>query len=323
MPDTPPIIHRAQKSIKSKMQEGKVLSFTTIMHPPKGFEGPLTIGLIELDDGTKVLGKLIVPLRQKDEVNCQLPAGRRLGEGWSIVNCRVVPHLRLSKISNEGLRSYDVCFEPIPGKVVQEKEFTGYIIALTGPSGVGKTTIVKNLTTKVGDYAVKVPILTTREPSDQDEGEYEYIDQKEFDVLKKQGQLASCSRIPSSADSRWYGYRRSDIEKIWKSHKVPVVITEMGLLQDLVRTYTRRSILSFGLLPPGKSKRLMLSCLLHRLRTRGRDTDASIDERLKNAERDLDFFEQKKHLFDDLIVNDDLDSVVGLLKGRIMAEISA
>jgi len=300
MPDTPPVIHRAQKTLRAKMQKGKVISFTTIMHPPSGFSGPMTIGLVELDDGTRTLGQL---------TSSDVCIGQQ-----------VTSRLRLMRKNEQGLRTYDVCFEPISGEIVQEKEFTGYIIALTGPSGVGKTTITKILTTKVGDYAVKVPILTTREASDQDEGEYEYIDPKKFDVLKKQGKLASCSRIPSSTDSRWYGYRRSDIEKIWKSHKVPVVITVMGLLQDLVRTYTRRSILSFGLLPPGKSKRLMLSCLLHRLRTRGRDSDASIDERLKNAERDLDFFKEKKHLFDDLIVNDDLDSVVGLLKGRILAE---
>ncbi|HCI03823.1 MAG: OB-fold domain-containing protein [Candidatus Peribacteraceae bacterium] len=302
MSDTPSTIHRAQKNIRKKMQEGTVISFTTIVHPPKGFgKEPRTVGIIELDDGSKAIGQL---------TSSKVSIGQR-----------VTPHMRLMRVNEQGLRTYDVCFEPMEGELIQEKEFTGYIIALTGPSGVGKTTISKILTTKVGDYAAKVPILTTREPSDQDEDEYEYIDPKKFEILKKQGRLASCSRIPSSTQSRWYGYRRSDIEAIWKEHKVPVVITEMGLLQDLVRTYSRRSILSFGLLPPGKSKRLMLSCLLHRLRTRGRDTDASIDERMKNAERDLDFFEQKKHLFDDLIVNDDLDSVVGLLKGRIMAEV--
>jgi len=314
MPDSPPIIHRAQKTHRKKMQEGTILSFTTIIHPPKGFGNkPRTIGLIELDDGSRTLGELILPRNQKSIVNCQL----------SIVNCRVTPHLRLSRISEQGLRIYDVCFEPAAGKPVKEKEFSGYIIAITGPSGVGKTTVSKILTTKVGDYAVKVPILTTREPANLDDGEYEYTDQKEFDALKKQGKLASCTRIPSSTQNRWYGYRRSDIEAIWKKHKIPVVITEMGLLQDLVRTYSRRSILSFGLLPPGKSKRMMLSCLLHRLRSRGRDTESAIRERLKNAEKDLEFFEERRNLFDDLIVNEDLNAVIKKLKGQVLAAVKA
>lgn len=97
-----------------------------------------------------------------------------------------------------------------------------------------------------------------------------------------------------------------------------MVITEMGLLQDLVRTYSRRSILSFGLLPPGKSKRMMLSCLLHRLRKRGRDTEEAIRERLKNAEKDLQFFKDMAYLFDDLIVNEDLNVVFNVLEGRVL-----
>ena len=186
--------------------------------------------------------------------------------------------------------------------------FPGYIIALTGPSGVGKTTVSRLLTTKVGNYAENAAILTTREPSKHDDGEYEYVSLREFEAMKKQGKLAAVSRIPSSEELRWYAYRKSDIEAIWNKNKIPIVITEMGLLNDLVRTYGRRSILSFGLLPPGKSRRVMLSCLLHRLRERGRDTESAITERLKNAE---------KNLFDDLIINDDLDIVTKLLKNRI------
>jgi len=300
MLNSPPSIKRAQKNLKKKTQEGKILSYTTIMHPPKGFDAPRTIGLIELEDGSKVLGQLT--------------------SSKVLIGQKVAPRMRLTQVNQQGLRTYDVCFEPLEGQMVKEKEFTGYIIAISGPSGVGKTTISKILTTKVGDYAVKVPILTTREPSDQDEGEYEYINQREFDALKKQGKLASYSRIPSSTQNRWYGYRRGDIESIWEKHKIPIVVTEIGLLQDLVRTYNRRSILSFGLLPPGKSKRHMLSCLLHRLRSRGRDTEAAIRERLKNAEKDLQFFKDSSSLFDDLIVNEDLDTVIGMLKGRILAK---
>jgi len=98
---------------------------------------------------------------------------------------------------------------------------------------------------------------------------------------------------------------------------VPIVITEMHLLENLAHYYGRRSILSFGLLPPGKSKRAMLSQLLHRLRTRGRDTEEQIGDRLKNAERDMALFDERQDLFDHILVNEDLLSLVASMEKKV------
>jgi len=92
----------------------------------------------------------------------------------------------------------------------------------------------------------------------------------------------------------------------------------MHLLQGLASHFGRRSILSFGLLPPGKSKRQMLSSLLHRLRSRGRDTEPEIEDRMRNAKEDLTFFEERQELFDHIIVNDHLETVFEHLKGHVL-----
>jgi guanylate kinase len=54
----------------------------------------------------------------------------------------------------------------------------------------------------------------------------------------------------------------------------------------------------------------MLSNLLFRLRTRGRETEQQIADRLKNALDDLAFFRSHSDLFNHLVVNDDLKGVV-------------
>ncbi len=213
--------------------------------------------------------------------------------------------------------------EAAVNEAVTIQKFPGYILALTGPSGVGKSTISRMLTQVCPEYTANVPILTTRQAKPGDDGEYIYTTQQEFEIMRRMGSIVAATRIPSSGENRQYGYRASDIEAVWKKGKVPIVITERDLLLDLARTFGRRSILSFGLLPPGQSRRAKLSQILHRLRSRGRESEEHIRDRLKNAERDLALFTERKDLFDHIVVNDDLPSLLSSMKKKLPALVGA
>jgi len=306
-PDSPSVVARAQKKRREQLLEGVLLSFTVVTHPPKGFpECPRTIGLIELTNGKRVLAPLLAR-----------------GTLTPVIGRIVIPRMTLSRVNEQGLRIYAVSYELTervrsPEETMQ-RMFPGYLLALSGPSGVGKTTISKILTHMLCDFTARVPIVTSREQKEGDDNEYQYVSVKEFERLKRAGDIVSWTRIPSESEERFYGYRASDIAAIWKEGKIPVVITEMHLLQGLAKHFGRRSILSCGLLPPGHSKRAMLSQLLHRMRLRGRETEEQIQERLANAKADLRFFDESRDLFDHILVNEDLDTVVQTLKGHVLA----
>ena len=294
MKHTPSKTHRSLKKNRENSLPGKVLSYTRTLLS-NGREG--TVGLVELENGKRVLAAYL----------SHMPF---IGEN-------VRPRLRLSHITREGLRVYQTAYEATV-VVKAPQKFPGYVLALTGPSGVGKSTISKMLASVCADYSEKVPILTTRQPKSGDDGEYVYATSKEFERLKNTRALAAYTQIPSSGEDRRYGYRAEDIEKIWLEGKIPVVVTEMHLLQSLAKSYGRRSILSFGLLPPGKSRRAKLSQLLYRLRARGRETEEQVRERLKNAEEDFEFFDKRKDLFDHIVVNDDLATLVAVLRKKVL-----
>lgn len=82
------------------------------------------------------------------------------------------------------------------------------ILSLTGPSGVGKTTLMHNLLKALPDVKPLVS-YTTRAPRPSDEpGEYKYVSQEEFDHLQAAGEFL----WTANAYVNHYGTRKADID---------------------------------------------------------------------------------------------------------------
>ena len=296
--DRIPSLHRRTKALASApLESGTILSFTTVRHPPAGFgTEPYTVALIELLSGKKVLAQLT---RSRTPVAIGATVSPRMRRIWTMDN---------------GLFVNDLKYEMIVKKAEPMFTVTSYVLAVSGPSGVGKTTIARAVLSLFASYAEQVPIYTTRHSKKSDTEPYVHVSREKFDAMVKSGEIVSSAHMPSTSELRLYGYRRKDIEAIWTKGKLPIVVTEIQLLQGLVKSLGRRAVLSCGLLPPGSSRRKMLSSLLHRLRTRGRDTEAQIEERLNIAEADLKAFDDHAHLFDHMLVNDKLEVCVETIR---------
>lgn len=226
------------------------------------------------------------------------------------IGARVLPCMRRVRTMDNGLFVNDLKYQVVVAKPEPLFTMTAYVLAVSGPSGVGKTTITRSLLSLASSYAEQVPMVTTRKAKATDIEPYRHVSEKEFDAMLERGEIISSTTLPSGSSMKRYGYRKKDIEAIWKRGKLPIVVTETSLLKGLVTALGRRAVLSCGLLPPGKSRRHMLSALLHRLRTRGHHTEDQIEERLRTAEGDLKAFDEQAHLFDHLFVNDQLEVCV-------------
>src|SRR3990167_9561092 len=115
MNNSAPIVQRAQKRERDKFLPGVVVSFSTLSHPPARFgPRPRMVRLIELENGRRVLAPLVMDAPY-------------IGQG-------VRPRMRLSHVTHEGLRVYEVAYDAAAAAAIQEA-YSRYIVAFTGSSG--------------------------------------------------------------------------------------------------------------------------------------------------------------------------------------------
>ena len=298
--DRIPSLHRRTKALHlTPLESGVIQSFTIVRHPPAGFgTEPYTVALIKLQNGSNVLAQLT-----------------RESSARACIGSAVIPHLRRIRTMGNGLFVNDLKYEVLIKKPEPIFQVTSYVLAVSGPPGVGKTTIATSLLSLFSSYAQQVPMYTTMPTKKSDPEPYIHVNKTTFDAMVEKKEIISSTSLSRKNEAHQYGYRKKDIDAIWKKGKLPIVVTEIHLLAGLVESLGRRAVLSCGLLPPGRSRRTMLSSLLHRLRQRGHDTEEQIEERLKAAEADLNVFHDTvhAHLFDYVLVNDHIETCVETL----------
>jgi guanylate kinase len=171
----------------------------------------------------------------------------------------------------------------------------GKLVVLTGPSGVGKGTLVRKLLQRHPELYLSIS-ATTRSPRDGEiDGEdYYFLDRAEFEAKIAAGDLLEWAEFAGN----YYGTPKTAINnQLDRGESVLLEIELEGARQ--VRHLFEQAISVF-ILPPSIDE------LEHRLRTRNRDTDEAIVKRLARAQIEIDAALE----FDIQIVNDDLETAL-------------
>jgi guanylate kinase len=180
------------------------------------------------------------------------------------------------------------------------------VFVITGPSGVGKGTLIKKLLERVPDLALSVS-ATTRAPREGEEHgrDYHFLTEEQF-----QERIAAKDFLEFAAYSgNHYGTLNSELDRcLEKGRSVVLEIEVQGATQ--VRAARPDSVQIF-IAPPDPA------VLRERLRGRGTDSAEAIDKRLQVAEQELGAQDD----FDFLIVNDDLDKASDELESIVRQSI--
>jgi guanylate kinase len=183
----------------------------------------------------------------------------------------------------------------------------GMILILSSPSGAGKTTLTRMLVQDRGlDLTLSVSVTTRpRRSSEVDGIHYHFIDRREFDRMKKDGDLLEWAEVHGNG----YGTPRAPVEKVLaRGRDMLFDVDWQGARQ--VRDRLGDDVVSIFVLPPSMPE------LRARLERRAEDSAATIDQRLVAARHEIERWRSYQYV----IVNNDLQRAYADVVAIVAAE---
>lgn len=180
---------------------------------------------------------------------------------------------------------------------------TGKLVVLTGPSGVGKGTLLRRLKDKHPHLYLSIS-ATTRQPRlGEVHGEhYYFVSRAKFEEMIQQGELLEWAEFAGN----YYGTPRQPVEMQIELGNQAILEIELEGARQVADSFPKA--LRIFIAPPSKEE------LERRIRSRGQDNDDAIARRLARARIEL----AAANEFDIQIVNDDLDDAIAALEEALL-----
>lgn len=171
----------------------------------------------------------------------------------------------------------------------------GILVVVSGFSGAGKGTLMKELLRRYDNYALSIS-ATTRKPREGEENgrEYFFLSEEEFKKLRDEHKLIEYAKYVN----HYYGTPKEYVEEKMAQGKDVILEIEIQGALKVKKRYPEALLLFVT--PPSAEE------LKRRLVGRGTESIEVINARLKRAAEEADGMEA----YDYLLINDEIDTCV-------------
>lgn len=192
---------------------------------------------------------------------------------------------------------YNIWMADLPGKLV----------VISGPSGVGKTTLLRRLLAACPDLIPSVS-ATTRPPrtGERDGVDYHFLAPEEFERRRAAGEFLECCRVYGR--QHWYGTLVGEVAPRLAAGKWVVLEIDVEGTLSILEKYPHAITIFVEPSHPDQ--------LLERLRGRGTESPEAMARRLEVARREL----LEAHRYRHRVVNEHVDDALARVREILAAE---
>jgi guanylate kinase len=178
----------------------------------------------------------------------------------------------------------------------ETKDRNGQVVIVSGPSGVGKSTICKEVVKRLNSVYLSVSVTTRpRGQAEVDGQDYWFISENEFQQRVNKGSLLEHAEV----FGHLYGTPKDKVEEALRRGSSVILEIDVQGAKQVKRIY-KDAVMIF-IFPPSQRE------LAERMKLRGREDMQSAEERLQGASGEIAAaWQYYKHM----VINDDLQQSV-------------